>query len=187
MKQKKMLSITLSQLKQLYCQELPELASLAEESLDEADFKSRISTYLDAQPSAGSCADKQIRLLLSYDGQSIHELSTGENIEIRTLALLRQFLTGQMPDTDMPTDLFIDLYYQIKRLKQPEVTPLSPNRIKNRTERWPKGLDKEVVRIREENKERMLHVLIQRIETRKAAVTAFTSTRASATKRNTES
>ena len=173
MKQKKMLSITLSQLKQLYCQELPELALLAEESLDEADFKSRISTYLDAQPSAGSCADKQIRLLLSYDGQRIHELSTGENIEIRTLALLRQFLTGQMPDTDMPTDLFIDLYYQFKRLKQPEVTPLSPNRIKNRTERWPKGLDKEVVRIREENKERMLHVLIQRIETRKAAVTRF--------------
>ncbi|MEG0645746.1 MAG: KamA family protein, partial [Bacteroides sp.] len=90
-----------------------------------------------------------------------------------TLALLRQFLTGQMPDTDMPTDLFIDLYYQFKRLKQPEATPLSPNRIKNRTERWPTGLNKEVVRIREENKERMLHVLIQRIETRKAAATRF--------------
>lgn len=173
MKQKKMLSITLSQLKQLYCQELPELTSLAAESLDEADFKSRISKYLDAQPSAGSSADKQIRLLLSYDGQYIHELSTGENIEIRTLALLRQFITGQMPDTDMPTDLFIDLYYQFKRLKQPEATPLSPNRIKNRTERWPTGLNKEVVRIREENKERMLHVLIQRIETRKAAATRF--------------
>lgn len=173
MKQKKMLSITLSQLKQLYCQELPELTSLAAESLDEADFKSRISKYLDAQPSAGSSADKQIRLLLSYDGQYIHELSTGEDIEIRTLALLRQFITGQMPDTDMPTDLFIDLYYQFKRLKQPEATPLSPNRIKNRTERWPTGLNKEVVRIREENKERMLHVLIQRIETRKAAATRF--------------
>ncbi|MEG1401569.1 KamA family protein [Bacteroides sp.] len=173
MKQKKMLSITLSQLKQLYCQELPELTSLAAESLDEADFKSRISKYLDTQPSAGSSADKQIRLLLSYDGQYIHELSTGEDIEIRTLALLRQFITGQMPDTDMPTDLFIDLYYQFKRLKQPEATPLSPNRIKNRTERWPTGLNKEVVRIREENKERMLHVLIQRIETRKAAATRF--------------
>lgn len=173
MKQKKMLSITLSQLKQLYCQELPELTSLAAESLDEADFKSRISKYLDAQPSAGSSADKQIRLLLSYDGQYIHELSTGEDIEIRTLALLRQFITGQMPDTDMPTDLFIDLYYQFKRLKQLEATPLSPNRIKNRTERWPTGLNKEVVRIREENKERMLHVLIQRIETRKAAATRF--------------
>ncbi len=173
MKQKKMLSITLSQLKQLYCQELPELTALAQDSLNEVDFRSRMNMYLDAQPSAGSGADKQIRLLLSYDGQRIHELSTGEDIEIRTLALLRQFLTAKLTDTDMPTDLFIDLYHQFKRLQQPEATLPSPNRIKNRTERWPTGLDKEVVRIREENKERMLHVLIHRIEARKASASRF--------------
>ena len=173
MKQKKMLSLTLSQIKQLYCQELPELTLLAEESLDEADFKSRISNYLDAQHLAGNSAEKQIRLLLRYDGKNIHELSTGEEMSIRTFALLRQFLTTQMPNTDMPTDLFIDLYYQFKRLKQPEIVALSPNRVKNRTDRWPTGLNEEVIRMREENKKRMIHVLIQRIESRKASVTRF--------------
>lgn len=173
MKQKKMLSLTLSQLKQLYRQELPELTELAEESLDEADFRSRISTFLNSHASTESCADKQIRLLLSYDGQSIHELSTGEDMPVRTFALLRQFLTGNMPDGDMPTDLFIDLYYQFKRLQQPEIATLSPARIKNRTERWATGLDQEVMEIREENKERMLHVLIQRIENRKPTSSRF--------------
>lgn len=173
MKQKKMLSLTLSQLKQLYRQELPELTELAEGSLDEADFRSQVSKFLNSHASTESCAEKQIRLLLSYDGQSIHELSTGEDMPVRTFALLRQFLIGNMPDGDMPTDLFIDLYYQFKRLEQPETTPLSPARIKNRTERWATGLDPEVMEIREENKERMLHVLIQRIENRKTTSSRF--------------
>lgn len=173
MKQKKMLSLTLSQLKQLYRQELPELTVLAEDSLDEADFRSRISNFLNSHASTESCADKQIRLLLSYDGQSIHELSTGEDMPVRTFALLHQFLTGSMPDGDMPTDLFIDLYYQFKRLTHPEITLPSPARIKNRTERWATGLDPEVMEIREENKERILHILIQRIEGRKATASRF--------------
>ena len=173
MKQKKMLSLTLSQLKQLYRQELPELTELAEGSLDEADFRSQISKFLSSHTTTESCADKQIRLLLSYDGQSIHELSTGEDMPVRTFTLLRQFLIGNMPDGDMPTDLFIDLYYQFKRLEQPEAIPLSPARIKNRTERWGTGLDQEVMEIREENKERILHVLIQRIENRKTTPSRF--------------
>lgn len=173
MKQKKMLSLTLSQLKQLYRQELPELTELAEGSLDEADFRSRVSKFLNSHTTTESCAGKQIRLLLSYDGQSIHELSTGEDMPVRTFTLLRQFLIGNMPDGDMPTDLFIDLYYQFKRLEQPETIPLSPARIKNRTERWATGLDQEVMEIREENKERILHVLIQRIENRKTTPSRF--------------
>lgn len=39
MKQKKMLSLTLSQIRQLYCQELPELTAMAQQSLDDTDFK----------------------------------------------------------------------------------------------------------------------------------------------------
>lgn len=168
-----MLSLTLSQLKQLYRQELPELTELAEESLDEADFRSRISMFLDSHASMESCADKQIRLLLNYDGKSIHELSTGEDMFVQTFAILRQFLIGNMPDGDMATDLFIDLYYQFRRLKQPDILLPSPSRIKNRTERWDTGLDREVMEMREENKERMLHVLIQRIENRKATLSRF--------------
>lgn len=52
-----------------------------------------------------------------------------------------------------------------KRLKG-EVVPLpSPQRIKSRNDRWETGLDEEVREVRDENKERMLHLLIQKIET----------------------
>ena len=44
----------------------------------------------------------------------------------------------------------------------------SPQRIKNRTERWATGLDEDVIELRTENKERMLHLLIQKIENRKS-------------------
>lgn len=44
----------------------------------------------------------------------------------------------------------------------------SPQRIKSRNDRWETGLDEEVREIRDENKERMLHLLIQKIENRKS-------------------
>lgn len=168
MKQKKMLSLTLPQFKQLYRQELPELTDMAEQSLSDEDFKSRLQEFITRHTSAGSSASEQIRLLLNYDGQTVHELSTGENMQVHTLGLLRRFLTGTLDNPDMPTDLFIDLFYLFKQLDGP-IAPLpSAQRIKNRTERWPTGLDENVMEIRAENKERMLHLLIQKIENRKS-------------------
>ena len=46
MKQKKMLSLTLSQIRQLYCQELPELTAMARQSLDDTDFKATCKSSL---------------------------------------------------------------------------------------------------------------------------------------------
>ena len=53
-----------------------------------------------------------------------------------TLSLLRRFLTGNLENAEIPTDLFLDLYYLFKRLEEPESPLPSPQRIKNRTERW---------------------------------------------------
>lgn len=169
MKQKKMLTLTLSQLKQLYQQEFPELTTIALQSLNDADFKSHLCEFVSKHSTEeSSMIGEQIRLLIHFDGQNVHELSMGENIEVQTLTLLRQFLTGTLENTDMPTDLFIDLYYLFKHLQQPKYSLPSPQRIKNRTERWATGLDEEVKEIRAENKERMLHLLIQKIENRKS-------------------
>lgn len=169
MKQKKLLALTLSQLKQLYSQELPELADMAAQSPTLEDFKARLTHYLSAHDDGGSDAGEQIRLLLHYDGQQVHELSTGQDMQVRTLALLHQFLTETLESTEMSTDLFIDLFQLFKRLDEPSSTPLpSLQRIKNRSERWATGLDEEVREIRAENKERMLHMLIQKIENRKS-------------------
>ena len=44
MKQKKMLTLTLSQLKQLYQQELPELCQLAGQSINDKDFRNSLGS-----------------------------------------------------------------------------------------------------------------------------------------------
>lgn len=173
MKQKKMLAFTLSQLKQLYQQELPELCQLATESLSDEDFRNRLDSFLSLHPQVESSTGKQIRLLIDYDGTQIHELSTDRDMSVQTLVFLRHFLTGTLENVEMPTDLFIDLFYLFKRLEEPDRQLPSSQRIKNRTERWPTGLDKEVIELRNQNKERMLHLLIQKIENRKSGSTRF--------------
>ncbi len=173
MKQKKMLALTLSQLKQLYRQELPELYRLANEATDETDFKNNLEKFLSLHPQTESNTGKQIQLLINYEGRSIHELSTEQDMPVRTFSVLHRFLTENLENTDMPTDLFIDLFYLFKRLEMPEIPLPSPQRIKNRTERWPTGLNEEVMELRAQNKERILHMLIQKIENRKSGSTRF--------------
>lgn len=171
MKQKKMLLLTLSQLGQTYFQELPEITAIASGSPTNEDFKADLSAYLDkfsATDEKTEEAREQIRTLLHYDGQEVHELSTGQKMPVKTISLLHQFLSGTLENTEMPTDLFIELFQVFRRLKGATTPPLSHQRIKSLSERWPDGLNKEVKEIRAENKERMIHLLIQKIENRKS-------------------
>ena len=88
MKQKKMLALTLSQLEQLYRHELPELVSIAVQSDDAEAFKANLTEYIAGHPEVDSEAGKQIRLLIEFDGQEVHELSIGEQLPIATLSML---------------------------------------------------------------------------------------------------
>ena len=97
----------------------------------------------------------------------------GERMPVRTLTLLWQFLTGCLENVEMRTDLFIDLFYLFKRLGGAELPPLSMQRVRIRSERWPSGLDAEVREIRADNRERMLHLLVQKIENRKSTPSRF--------------
>ena len=168
MKQKKMLALTLSQLGLLYRQELPDLAALADACCDGGEFRSRLGEFVDRHAAAESEAAEQIRLLIGYDGQEVHELSTDCQLEIQTLTLLWQFLTGRLENSEMPSDLFVDLFHLFRRLGGEEIPQPSPQRVRNRTERWLSGQDEEVRAIRADNRERMLHLLVQKIENRKS-------------------
>ena len=171
MKQKKLLTLTFSQLKQIFNQELPELVEIAEKSTTVEDFKAELLTFsetCDIKSDTAKEAREQIRLLLHYDGQHVHELSTGQDMSVQTIRLLYKFLTETLENMEMPTDLFIELFQLFKRLKEETVPLPSPQRIKSRNDRWETGLDEEVREIRDENKERMLHLLIQKIENRKS-------------------
>ena len=171
MKQKKMLVLTFSQLKQIYTQEMPGLVEMAAVSPTVEDFKAGLLRHLDSCGVVNEVAEEareQIRLLLQYDGQDVHELSTGQDISVQTIRLLYQFLTEKLENIEMPTDLFVELFQLFKRLQGENVPLPSPQRIKSRNDRWDTGLDEEVREMRDENKERMLHLLIQKIENRKS-------------------
>ena len=171
MKQKKMLVLTFSQLKQIYTQEMPGLVEMAAVSPTVEDFKAGLLKHLDSCGVVNEVAEEareQIRLLLQYDGQDVHELSMGQDMSVQTMRLLYQFLTEKLENIEMPTDLFIELFQLFKRLQGESVPLPSPQRIKSRNDRWDTGLDEEVREMRDENKERMLHLLIQKIENRKS-------------------
>ena len=170
MKQKKMLALTLSQLVLLYRQEFPGLAALADASGDGERFRMGLREFVDAHRAAEGEAAEQIRLLIDYDGRSVRELSTDRQLEVRTLTLLWQFLTGRLESPEMPSDLFVDLYHLFRLLDAPEIPLPSPQRVRSRTERWLSGQDDGVRAIRADNRERMLHLLIQKIENRKSKV-----------------
>ena len=167
MKQKKMLALTLSQLKQLYRNELPEIVRIAEQSDGTESFKQGISEFITNQADTESEVVRQIRLLIEYDGQEVHELSTDEQMIVSTLSLLYAFLTGNLEE-DVETDVFLDIFQQFKRLQHPAAPLPAPQRVKAWTVRWPSGLDEDVQLIHAKNKERILHALIQKIEHRTA-------------------
>ena len=173
MKQRKMLSFTLYQLGLFFRQELPGLVAQADASRDAGEFRARLEEFVARHAAAQGEAAEQIRLLIGYDGREVSELSTGEQMPVRTLELLWQFLTGRLENPEMRSDLFIDLFFQFKRLEGLELQPLTPQRVRIRSDRWPTGLDPEVVEVRARNRERMLHLLVQKIENRKSTPSRF--------------
>lgn len=173
MKQRKMLSFTLYQLGLFFRQELPGLVAQADASRDAGEFRARLEEFVARHAAAQGEAAEQIRLLIGYDGREVSELSTGEQMPVRTLELLWQFLTGRLENPEMRCDLFIDLFFQFKRLEGLELQPLTPQRVRTRSDRWPTGLDPEVVEVRARNRERMLHLLVQKIENRKSTPSRF--------------
>lgn len=139
MKQRKMLSFTLYQLGLFFRQELPGLVAQADASRDAGEFRARLEEFVARHAAAQGEAAEQIRLLIGYDGREVSELSTGEQMPVRTLELLWQFLTGRLENPEMRCDLFIDLFFQFKRLEGLELQPLTPQRVRIRNDRWPTG------------------------------------------------
>ncbi len=171
MQQKKMLSLTLPQLKQCYKKELQELFFLAQKSQDIEEFRMLLQKYVAGFKQEHN--SKQIRDLINYDGKTITELSTGKELSIQTLSLLRDFLTTEMDNDSTPTDTFIDLFYLFRKLTVSNIPSISTEKNKKLMSRWESGLNEEVMSIRKKNKERMIHYLIHKVEQRKASQSRF--------------
>lgn len=170
----------ISKLKKVYNQNFPWLKALAEESVSAKYFKdalrslisSRIDGKEDAQDDVGMTVARRILLLIEHDDTFVDELSTGERLPIRTITYLWQFLTNRLEE-EVSVDLFIDLYHQFELLERP--VKIVPDRalVKRQMNRWPTGLDPEVMAIREKNKERIIACLIKRVDRRHGSSSRF--------------
>ena len=167
MKQKnKMLST--HGIKTLFETRLTQLTSLASESQDETAFKNKLNDYLLSCPIYNPAAAMQIKRLIDNDGKTIYEAPTEQEIKIETISLLWKFLTNRIINEEISVDLWIDLYHQFDRLYHEEEELPDEKQVQQWMKRWPSGLNEDVRAIRRQNKERIISLLIQKIENRHA-------------------
>lgn len=167
MKQKNK-AVTLHEVRLLFENQFPELLVRAVDSPDEASFRQKIDAYL-SDASWNAEGVRVVRRLLEYDGRVVHELSVGEDVKVETLDLLWRFLSGRMEGEEISPDFALELYHQFSRLHD------APSRVPEKEDvlrwmrRWPDGLNEQVRAIREANKERIMALLVRKIEHRPAS------------------
>ena len=167
MKQKNK-AVTLHEVRLLFENKFPELLAGAVDSPDEASFRQKIDAYL-SDASWNAEGVRVVRRLLEYDGRVVHELSVGEDVKVETLALLGRFLSGRIGEDEISPDFALELYHQFSRLHDgPSGVPEKED-VLRWMRRWPDGLNEQVRAIREANKERIMALLVRKIEHRPAS------------------
>lgn len=161
MRQKHLLSLTLMQLEIAYEKAFPELRQMAAEAPDSPSFRSSFARWIATMPESG--AKRLFESLIENEGATIHEWSRDEAMTMCTLDHLRKFLRHEA-DPLPGTDLYIDLFMQLQRLKGKGSPAPSEKRIRQLTDRWPSGLSEEVIEVRKENREHMFHLLVEKVE-----------------------
>lgn len=167
MKQKNK-AVTLHEVRLLFENKFPELLAGAVDSPDEVSFRQKIDAYL-SDASWNAEGVRVVRRLLEYDGRVVHELSVGEDVKVETLALLWRFLSGRIREDEISLDFTLELYHQFSRLHDgPSGVPEKED-VLRWMRRWPDGLNEQVRAIREANKERIMALLVRKIEHRPAS------------------
>lgn len=168
-----------SYLLKVFNRDFPHLVTMAEESLNVKLFREALRSFVSSRieingggSNMGNAVAKRILLLIEYDGSPIDELSTGEEMPIQTITYFWQLLAGKLTEEVSP-DLFIDLYHQFMLLEHPEVAEPDRALVKRQMNRWPTGLNEDVIAIREANKDRIIKRLIRKIERRNAPSSRF--------------
>lgn len=167
MKQKNK-AVTLHEVRLLFENKFPELLAGAVDSPDEASFWQKIDAYL-SDASWNAEGVRVVRRLLEYDGRVVHELSVGEDVKVETLALLWRFLSGRIGEDEISPDFALELYHQFSRLHTAPSGVPEKEDVLRWMRRWPDGLNEQVRAIREANKERIMALLVRKIEHRPAS------------------
>ncbi|MDR2970085.1 MAG: KamA family protein [Tannerellaceae bacterium] len=144
-----------------FINKFPELASHARKCDSLERFRELLKEHI-----LSSCGNIKVkdRLLffIEFDGLTVDELSTGEQLPIQTIRYLWEFLNDK--SEDVSPDALIDLYHQFLLLEKEPDLPWDQSRIKRQMNRWPSGLDEDVREVRKANKDRIIKHLIRRID-----------------------
>ncbi|MCD8177187.1 MAG: KamA family protein [Tannerellaceae bacterium] len=170
MVKKNLFDLELSRLLKQYKNRFPALYDLAIGSKNVEEFKTQLTSYIRSCPvpeigERENEVKERILRLVEFDGKEIDELSTATKLQIQTITSLWRFLRGDLSAHVSP-DLLLDLYRQFEILEQGEMRMCDKNWLKRQMNRWPGGLDPEVVAIRKKNKQRIIELLIRKIDKR---------------------
>jgi len=169
MKKKETLASHLYLLKNKYKQVFPRIVSIAETCDSANSFKEHLHALILSDTGNRKEVANRILFLIENDGAIVDELSTGEQLEIKTITHLWIFLRGNY-NKDVSPDLFTDLFHQFRLLKHHDEALPDHNAIKRQMNRWATGLDEDVIAVRKANKERIIHKLIEKIERRRSTI-----------------
>ena len=161
---------TLHEVRDLFVRDCPQVTAWASECGSGEAFRQRLKEELQHRENLSAKAARTLRIMADYDGRTVHELSTGEDVRLETMTLLWRFLTQQMVDDAVSIDFALDLYHQFRQLALPLTGPPGAAQVRQWMDRWPDGMDEGVQAVRRANKERMVPLLVRRIEQRPASL-----------------
>jgi len=161
MKQNQLLSFTLLQLENAYEKNFPVIKQMADNAVDLQHFKTAFSSWVNTMPTSET--KELFETVVKNEGNTIYEWSRNQEVTLCTLELLYRFMRHET-DPSVGTDLYIDLFMLLLQLTGNTTHLPSEKKIRQLTQRWPSGLDNQVISIRKENRERMLHLLVEKVE-----------------------
>lgn len=163
MNHKKQLCLTLSRIELQFHKKFPDITEAAVKAVDFNQFKTEAGIIISGFPD--SEAKRALNSVLENEGRTIHEFSRDEDITLDSFERLYHLLRHEW-NHEEKTDLYLDMYNLFSIMAGMEVPHMSRLKLRELTDRWPSGLDPEVMEIRKGNRERMLHLLVQRVEAR---------------------
>ncbi|MDR2885902.1 MAG: KamA family protein [Rikenellaceae bacterium] len=164
------LDMTARELCAVISNEFPTIATAAAGEKPPAAFALWLAGYAATQP--GTRAAGHLRTMLEAEGRSVHDLSTGEDVRLRTVEVFYNALRGQDGVAGVPragADMLLDILNLLREMAGHSAPHPSREKVKQYARRWRRGTDEDVVKLREANRERIIGLLVKRIEPRSAA------------------
>lgn len=167
MEKKDVLDRDLFQLKRRFNDKLRVICDIARSSNSAIAFKTNLRNYVISKTERDTTglvrqAGERILRLIDSDGTTVPELSTGADISLQTITLLWLFLTRR-DWSGLNRDMIIDLYYLLYFFEDPHSEFPDRQDLRRFMSRWESGLDDRVIEVREQNKRRIIEMLILKI------------------------